>query len=61
MKKIWNQLYKHLDLVVFMCAQPFHMMIFFPYDNVIIMWIKEKTQGFFGLKPWIMNAKCSLA
>jgi len=33
----------------------------FPYDDVIIMWIKEKAQGFFGLKPWIMDAKCSLA
>jgi len=37
------QLCEHLDLVVYMFAQPFHIVYIFPYDNTITPYINEKV------------------
>jgi hypothetical protein len=38
------QLCEHLDLVVCMFAQPFHIVDIFPYDNTITPCINEKVK-----------------
>jgi hypothetical protein len=42
--RLWNCLCEHLDLVVHMFAQPFHIVNTFLYDDAITTWINEKTR-----------------
>jgi hypothetical protein len=40
--RLWNCLCEHLDLVVHMFAQPFHIVNTFLYDDAITTWIMKK-------------------
>lgn len=50
MKKIWNWLCEHLNLVIHMYAQPFYTITIFFYKDAITTWIKKKTQK--GFSTW---------
>jgi hypothetical protein len=38
-----NKFCEHLDLVVYMFAQPFYIIDYFPYNDAIIAWTNEKA------------------
>ncbi len=42
--RLWHRLCEHLDLLVRMFAQPFHIVNTFPYNDAIITWIEEKAR-----------------
>jgi hypothetical protein len=42
--RLWNPLCEHLDMVVWMFAQPFYTIDTFPYDDAITTWTDEKTR-----------------
>jgi hypothetical protein len=55
--RLWNYLCEHLDILVRMFTQPFHIVNTFPYDDAIITWMEENARrGFFGLMCPSLNA-----
>ncbi len=53
--KLWNCLCEHLDLVVHMFAQPFHIVNTFFYDDAITTWINEKIRKGFLVSCFLIN------
>jgi len=41
---LWNRLCEHLDMVVWMFAQPFYTIDTFPYDDAITTWTHERAR-----------------